>query len=228
MRQYFGHARTLTRQLLRYLEQKAAVPLTLRQRLFNAARAAKTEQGDGKVFTVRDGLLEVIDQPVLSDRAVTYSLFAEAARSGTPLSREAERSIGYILTHPELPPKNTEISWATLREILSSDYPGVALRSMQRLGLLTEVLPEFGLIDSLVVRDFYHRYTVDEHSLRAIEHLQELAAPPDQRGAHFAPLWRTVDRRDLLILSLLLHDVAKGMPVESHAPGSLHALEAAA
>jgi len=37
-----------------------------------------------------------------------------------------------------------------------------------------------------------------------------------------------VDRRDLLILSLLLHDVGKGMPVESHVAGSLQALETAA
>ena len=228
MRQYFRHARTLNRQLLRYLEQRAAVPLTLRQRLFHAARATKLEPDDGKFFTVRDGLLEVLDQPMLSDRAITYSLFAEAARTGTPLSREAERSIGYILKHPELPPKNTEISWATLREILGSDYPGVALRSMQRLGLLMEILPEFGRIDSLVVRDFYHRYTVDEHSLRTIEHLQELAEPPDERGAHFARLWRTAERRDLLILTLLLHDVGKGMPVENHITGSLAALDSAA
>src|SRR4029077_1581044 len=156
------------------------------------------------------------------------SLFAEAARTGTPLSREAERCIGYILTHPELPPKNTEISWATLREILGSDYPGVALRSMQRLGLLTEILPEFGMIDSLVVRDFYHRYTVDEHTLRTIEHLQELGDPPDARGAHFAPLWKTTERRDLLILSLLLHDVGKGMLVENHVTGSITALDSAA
>src|SRR6202521_1939368 len=184
MRPYIRHARTLNRQLLRYLEQRAPVPLTLRQRLFNAARAAKIEQGDSKVFTVRDGLLEVLDQPVLSDRTVTYSLFAEAARTGTPLSREAERSIAYILTHPELPARNTRMSWDTLREILGSDFPGVVLRPMQRLGLLTEILPEFGLIDSLVVRDFYHRYTVDEHSLRTIEHLQDLANPPDIRGAH--------------------------------------------
>jgi len=228
MRQYFRHARTLNRQLLRYLEQKSPVSLTLRQRLLNAARAAKPEPANDKFFMVRDGLLEVLDQAVLSDRAVTYSLFAEAARTGTPLSREAERSIGYILTHPELPPKNKEINWATLREILGSDYPGVALRSMQRLGQLTEILPEFGLIDSLVVRDFYHRYTVDEHTLRTVEHLQELAEPPDERGAHFAPLWKTAERRDLLILSLLLHDVGKGMPVENHVTGSLAALDSAA
>src|SRR5713101_326278 len=228
MRQYFRHARTLNRQLLRYLEQKAPIPLTLKQRFFNAARAARLEPGDGRFFAVRDGLLEVVDQPALSDRAITYSLFAEAARTGTPLSREAERTISYILTHPELPCRNAEICWPTLREILGSDYPGVALRPMQRLGLLMEILPEFGMIDSLVVRDFYHRYTVDEHSLRTIEHLQELADPPDARGAHFAPLWKTAERRDLLILSLLLHDVGKGMPAENHIAGSLTALESAA
>ncbi len=228
MRQYFRHARALNRQLLRYLEHKAPVPLTLRQRLFQAARAVKVEGGNGRYFTVRDGLLEIVDQPALSDRAITYSFFAEAARTGTPPSREAERCISYILTHPELPPRNTEMSWATLREILASDYPGVALRPMQRLGLLTEILPEFGTIDSLVVRDFYHRYTVDEHSLRTIEHLQELAAPPDARGTHFGPLWKTAERRDLLILSMLLHDVGKGMPMENHVTGSLMALDSVA
>jgi len=194
MRQYFRHARTLNRQLLRYLEQKAAVPLTLRQRLFNAARAAKTEQGDGKVFTVRDGLLEVIDQPVLSDRAVTYSLFAEAARTGTPLSREAERSIGYILTHPELPPRTRRFHGHVARNSgLRLSGSGFAFDAAARS--FDGSSAEFGLIDSLVVRDFYHRYTVDEHSLRTIEHLQELAEPPDERGAHFAPLWKTAERR---------------------------------
>ena len=91
-----------------------------------------------------------------------------------------------------------------------------------------EVLPEMRAIDSLVVRDFYHRYTVDEHSLRTIEHLQALAEPPDGRGMHFAPLWKTLERRDLLILAMLLHDVGKGMAVENHVTGQFTALESAA
>src|SRR5258706_4196731 len=99
---------------------------------------------------------------------------------------------------------------------------------MQRLGLLTEVLPEFALIDSLVIRDFYHKYTVDEHSLRTIEHLQALAEASDARNMPFSTLWKTVERRDLLVLSLLLHDVGKGMPVENHVSGSLNALRTAA
>jgi [protein-PII] uridylyltransferase len=94
--------------------------------------------------------------------------------------------------------------------------------------LLAEILPEFARIDSLVVRDFYHRYTVDEHTLRTIEHLQELAEPADPLGAHFKDLWKTAERRDLLILALLLHDVGKGMAVENHVTGSVEALQSAA
>ena len=228
MRLYFRQARILNRLLLRYIEQKPAVQPTFRERFFNAARSARAEIGKGKPFAVRDGLLEVVDESALSDRAVTFGLFAEAARTGIPLSREAERAIFYILKHPELPQKNTQVNWSMLREILAADYPSMALRPMQRLSLLMDVLPEFKAIDSLVVRDFYHRYTVDEHSLRTIEHLQELAEPPDERAAHFRQLWKTVDRRDLLILALLLHDVGKGMSVENHVTGSLEALQSAA
>jgi [protein-PII] uridylyltransferase len=230
MRLYFRHARTLNRQLLRYMEQKPAVAaLSLRQRLMNVTLgAAKPEVPSNKPFVLRDGLLELTNEQAFSDRATTYALLTEAARTGMPLSRDAERGVAYIMTHPELPQRNSRIAWPVLSEILGADFPGMALRPMHRLGLLIEVLPEFRTIDSLVVRDFYHRYTVDEHSLRTIEHLQELAEPGETLGARFSSLWRTIDRRDLLILSLLLHDVGKGMPVENHVAGSLQALETAA
>jgi [protein-PII] uridylyltransferase len=228
MRVYFRQARTLNRQLLRYMEEKSPVQQSFRQRIFNAARVPKLETGGERAFAVRDGLLEVNDQTALADRAVLYALFAEAAKTGIPLSRATERTIAYVMLHPELPARNARLPWQAFQEILASDFPGVALRSMQRLGLLTNILPEFAAIDSLVVRDFYHRYTVDEHTLRTIEHLQELANPPDARGTNFSALWKTVERRDLLVLGLLLHDIGKGMPVENHAAGSLTALDSVA
>jgi [protein-PII] uridylyltransferase len=228
MRLYFRHARTLNRQLLRFIEQRTPASLSLRQRLFNVTIGPKPEGTNGRPFLVRDGLLEITNERAFADRSVTYALLTEAARTGMPLSRESERAIAYIMTHPELQQRNTRITWPVLNEILAADFPGVALRPMHRLGLLVEILPEFRSIDSLVVRDFYHRYTVDEHSLRTIEHLQDLAELTDPLGKHFSGLWRTVDRRDLLILSLLLHDVGKGMPVENHVSGSLQALETAA
>jgi [protein-PII] uridylyltransferase len=227
MRLYFRHARTLNRQLLRYTEQRAQATVSLRQRLLAATIGAKSEAPGNRPFSVRDGVLEIVNEPAFADRNVTYALLTEAARTGVQLSRDAERSIAYIMAHPELPQRNSRTAWPILAEILSADYPGVALRPMHRLGLLVEALPEFRSIDSLVVRDFYHRYTVDEHSLRTIEHLQDLGEASDALGKHFSPLWKTVERRDLLILSLLLHDVGKGMPVENHVTGSLQALEIA-
>jgi [protein-PII] uridylyltransferase len=227
MRLYFRHARTLNRQLLRYTEQRSPATLSLRQRLMNATLGSRAEGQTGKPYAVREGVLEITNEAAFADRTVTYDLLTAAAKTGICLSRDAERSIAYVMAHPELPQKNSRITWPVLMDILGGDFPGVALRPMHRLGLLTEALPEFRVIDSLVVRDFYHRYTVDEHSLRTIEHLQELADPPDSRGKQFTAIWKSVERRDLLILSLLLHDVGKGMPVENHVAGSLQALEIA-
>ncbi len=49
-----------------------------------------------------------------------------------------------------------------------------ALRAMHSLNLLTHAVPEFEAINLLVLRDLYHRYTVDEHTLLAIEVLHHL------------------------------------------------------
>jgi len=230
MRLYFRHARTLNRQLLRYLDQKMATPLSLRERLFSAAKNVTRPELElsGTNYGIRGGQIEVTNLTALSDRAAMYALFVESSRKGVPLSREAERSIAYVLSHSELPVRNAAISWEMMKDLLAGDHPGVALRPMHRLGLLNEILPEMRAIDSLVVRDFYHRYTVDEHSLRTIEHLQELAEPPDARGTPFGPLWKSLERRELLIFALLLHDVGKGLPVENHVHGSLEALASAA
>ena len=48
---------------------------------------------------------------------------------------------------------------------------------MHDCGLLGRILPEFGAITCRVVRDFYHKYTVDEHTLLTIRTLERLAAP---------------------------------------------------
>src|SRR3974390_1995612 len=151
MRLYSRPPRTLNRQLLRFMEQRPPSALSLRQRLMNAMPGTKIETGNGKPYAVRDGLLELTNEQVFSDRQMIYALLGESARLGVPLSREAERGIAYIMTHPEIPQKNTRITWPVLSNILGADYPSLALRPMHRLGLLIDVLPEFRTIDSLVV-----------------------------------------------------------------------------
>jgi [protein-PII] uridylyltransferase len=85
------------------------------------------------------------------------------------------------------------------------------LSQMHDSGLLGRMLPEFGAITCRVVRDFYHKYTVDEHTLLAIRTLERLAAPlpGPQRRERFASLMQDLERPELLVLALLLHDVGK-------------------
>ena len=83
---------------------------------------------------------------------------------------------------------------------------------MHALKLLSPVLPEIDAIDSLVLRDLYRRYTVDEHTFLTIESLHQLAVSNEAGGSKpFAELHRArFERPELLYLALLLHDTGKG------------------
>lgn len=82
------------------------------------------------------------------------------------------------------------------------------LSEMHELGVLNAVVPEFKEIDGLVTRDFYHQYTVDEHSIRAVANLGNLAG--GQGDGRFVTLLQEVEEPALLGLTLLLHDIGKG------------------
>jgi [protein-PII] uridylyltransferase len=157
------------------------------------------------------------------------------ARHGLTLSSEAERAVTAALPHiAEAVAKSHEVG-VSLQEILTLPHAAQALRAMHRLELLPILIPEFCAIDALVTRDFYHRYTVDEHTFVTIQALHDLEAlkyvkepageQPDRelrRIEHrFASLLREVERPELLFLALLLHDLGKGSSHADHAKGSL-------
>ncbi len=98
--------------------------------------------------------------------------------------------------------------------ILTLRYAADALRALHRNGLLTVLLPEFQAIDALVIRDYYHRYTVDEHSFLTIENLHRLRQAEDPWEKRFAEILGETERPELLFLALLVHDIGKGMPGE--------------
>ena len=82
------------------------------------------------------------------------------------------------------------------------------LSEMHDVGLLGQMFPEFRLISCRVVRDFYHKYTVDEHTLLTIRNVERLAeAGP--AGGRFARLFGELDAPELLVLALIFHDVGK-------------------
>ena len=81
---------------------------------------------------------------------------------------------------------------------------------MHDCGLLGCIFPEFEQIHCRVIRDFYHRYTVDEHTLLTIRNIERSARPPSRRTRALRRRCCTeVHAPELLTLALLYHDVGK-------------------
>ena len=85
------------------------------------------------------------------------------------------------------------------------------LRRMRRWQVLDRYLPEFGKIRSLVRFDRYHQYTVDEHTMYAIENLEEATLAQLKDGPTFVDIMKGLKKPELLRLAILLHDVGKGV-----------------
>ena len=85
------------------------------------------------------------------------------------------------------------------------------LSDMHACGLLGAYLPEFGNLTCLMQFDSYHQYTVDEHTLIALANLDAVANGKAEGLPGMAGLLAEVARKDLLALSLLLHDMGKYM-----------------
>jgi [protein-PII] uridylyltransferase len=87
---------------------------------------------------------------------------------------------------------------------------GSSVREMHETGFLGRYLPEFARIAFLVQHDFYHKYTVDEHSLKALEGLDRMVTDPQKELAPFAKVLAEVEHPAHLALAILLHDIGKG------------------
>ena len=89
--------------------------------------------------------------------------------------------------------------------------PGLYARlsEMHDSGLLGRMFPEFQKVYCLVIRDFYHKYTVDEHTLRTIRNLESLCEPETQSRQRFGGILGELTRPELIVLALIFHDVGK-------------------
>ncbi len=83
-------------------------------------------------------------------------------------------------------------------------------REMHELGVLGRYLPEWGALTCLVQYDVYHKFTADQHSLLAVENLEALAPGQSAESEGIAQVLNEVERPDLLMLGMLLHDIGKG------------------
>jgi [protein-PII] uridylyltransferase len=97
---------------------------------------------------------------------------------------------------------------------------GEALRRLHEMGVLEKIIPAFSHAKSLLQFNQYHKYTVDEHCIRAVEEVTRFAERKDILGE----LYRVLDDKATLHLALLLHDLGKGFE-EDHSEVGLRIAE---
>ncbi|HSY67171.1 MAG TPA: [protein-PII] uridylyltransferase [Edaphobacter sp.] len=222
MRVYFRHARSVERRVEQMLDEvptgKAPAKLLglKRERKPEVAlHGFRVEKGRVKL----DAVGEFGHEPA-EDPDVVLQVFEAMAQTGCTLGRDAEERLSEGLPLLSAHLEEGPTLWHHLRGVLTGFYAGDALRSMHALGALELLVPEFHGIDALVIRDAYHRYTVDEHTFVLIDTLHGLESA--QKGSmgewatRFGGVLRELPHPELLYVAALLHDTGKGRSTGDH------------
>ena len=93
-----------------------------------------------------------------------------------------------------------------LQLVANPERLGELLRRLHELGVLEKIIPEFSHARSLLQFNQYHKYTVDEHCIRAVEEVTHFAEREDALGG----VYRELTDKRTLHLALLVHDLGKG------------------
>jgi [protein-PII] uridylyltransferase len=94
---------------------------------------------------------------------------------------------------------------------------GSAVSELHDLGLILAMIPEFSPVVGRVHHDTYHVYTVDVHSVAAVDRLAALARGELAAEHPLASrLAAEVSRPELLAFATLLHDVGKAIGGKDH------------
>jgi [protein-PII] uridylyltransferase len=83
---------------------------------------------------------------------------------------------------------------------------------MHECRFLGRYIPEFSPLSFRVQRDIYHVYTVDIHLILAASILPGLEGKSQRTRTEeeFLSIYRSIPRKDLLVLAILCHDIGKG------------------
>jgi [protein-PII] uridylyltransferase len=208
MREYYLHARAIHRVSRRLI---ARCQETLSRRGPAERRERQQALADGLVFI--DGRLHRADRspaPFAAEPSRLMKVFWHLHRLGCDLSLDLERVVEESL---DLVDEEFQTSPAVLELFLDVcrnwGRVAVTLSAMHELGLLGRYLPEFGALTCLVQYDVYHKFSADRHSLLAVEHLEALAPGQSAESEGAAQVFSEVEKPELLMLGMLLHDIGK-------------------
>ncbi|MBI4877979.1 MAG: [protein-PII] uridylyltransferase [Acidobacteria bacterium] len=223
MREYFRHARSIHRAALRALEAGEGANSSMLAQF----RDWRARVSNADFSVARERVLLKSPHGFEKDPELALRLFRFVARHGFRLAADTERRLAEHSGAVAAWFARGGQLWPALREILELPHAVQALREMHDTGILGALFPEWEQIDCLVVRDFYHRYTVDEHTLVTLQTLADLRGTADPERRRFAEMLEEIEHPAVLFFALLFHDTGKGFGQGRHIAESLRRAESA-
>lgn len=211
MREYYGHAR----QIAKLASRSFYILIGNEKSTLGALIGSLKRKRIDAHFQMYDGVM-FLDKGsegyLRSDPMRILPMFARARKLKLKVSdrtrQNIEDHVGELGEEFQSSPSNLKY----FMDILAGpENVAAILRDMHDCGVLSAYIPEFANVHFMVRMDYYHRYTVDEHLIKAVEMFERLLSDPPPHVLHAASIAREIEKRDLLNLSLLLHDVGKGM-----------------
>jgi len=208
MHDYYLHARVIHRLSRRLI---ARCQETLSRRGSAERRQRQQALADGLVFF--DGRLHLADRDpraLRADPVRIMKVFWHLHRLGCDLSLDLERTVEESLDVVDEGFRRSPVVRDLFLDICRNwGRAALTFSEMHELGLLGRYLPEFGGLTCLVQYDVYHKFSADQHSLLAVEHLEALAPGQSAESEGAAHVFNEVDKPELLMLGMLLHDIGK-------------------
>ncbi len=190
-----------------------ALTSRIEQRLFRPSRAWLPIAGSARLALDADVIEALPGHPGLARAADLIEPFVAIARIDGPmrLGPKLAHAIARAPKALRASLKRDRDAQEQLELILRSRHPYPALTELHRHRLLGELIPAFARVTGRMQYDLFHVYTVDQHTLFLTKHLQQFFVPPDDPEFALAhELMLRVRQPELLFLSALFHDIAKG------------------
>jgi [protein-PII] uridylyltransferase len=222
MKHYFltaKHVGYLTAILCAGLEERQAKPAPVLSRMMARLRPAPSPKKVSDDFVVDNNRINIARAGVFdADPVNLIRMFRLAQQHNLEFHPEALRTATRSLKLIDRKVRDDAEANRLFLEILTApDTAEIVLRRMNEAGVLGAFVQAFGRIVAMMQFNMYHHYTVDEHLIRCIGTLNEIARGENPEVALASELIKTIQaaHRPVLCVALFLHDIAKGS-VEDH------------
>src|SRR6266478_1389304 len=228
MKHYFLIAKDvgdLTAILCAKLEEEQKKPAPVLSRMVARLRPSmhRRRVPDSDDFIVDNNRINLAAPDVFKHDPVNLiRIFRLAQKNNLAFHPDAMRSVTRALKLINTQLRDNPEANRLFMEILTSDNAEIVLRRMNEAGVLGHFIRAFGKIVSMMQFNMYHHYTVDEHLLRCIGHLQEIERGGYDEFAVASDLMRKIrpEHRPVIYITTLLHDIAKGRPEDHSIAGA--------